>query len=307
MTLFCGSANFMWKSGVQMWYDKVKLIALFCKEYAMQPIRLIAIDLDGTLLNSNKEISSYNLAVLRRAVAAGILVAISSGRRYADVMTFSERIAPGQPVICSNGAMACTHDPFDVVYCECLSKEKLRAVVNVLEKETCYYHVYCDDGSVMESRTGNPGKQRKLNCYDYIGQVLSADEMPKYVGDGALKVVCFTPDTEKLRRIRAAMEAVGGLEINSSWWDNLEMLAGGVHKGAALHALADKLNIPIEQTMAIGDNENDLSMLHAAGVSVAMGNASYAIKAQVDYVTATNDEDGVGRAIEKLALTGEGA
>ena len=123
----------MWKFGVQVWYDKVKLIALFSKEYAMQPIRLIAIDLDGTLLNSNKEISTYNLAVLRRAVAAGILVAISSGRRYADAMTFSERIAPGQPVICSNGAMACTHDPFDVVYCECLSKEKLRAVVGVLE------------------------------------------------------------------------------------------------------------------------------------------------------------------------------
>ena len=289
-----------------MWYDKVNTIALLCKEYAMQPIRLIAIDLDGTLLNSKKEISSYNLAVLRRAIAAGVYVTISSGRKYADAMAFSERIAPGQPVICSNGAMACTHDPFDVVYCECMSKEKLRAVVTLLEKETCYYHVYCDDGSVMESRTGNPGKQRKLNCYDYIGQVLSADEMPKYVGDGALKVVCFTPDTDKLQRIRAGMEAIGGLEINSSWWDNLEMLAGGVHKGAALRALAEKLGIPIEQTMAIGDNENDLSMLHAAGVAVVMGNAVDAIKAQADYVTDTNDEDGVGRAVEKLVLNREG-
>ena len=67
--------------------------------------------------------------MLRRAIAAGVYVTISSGRKYADAMAFSECIAPGQPVICSNGAMACTHDPFDVVYCECMSKEKLRAVV----------------------------------------------------------------------------------------------------------------------------------------------------------------------------------
>ena len=268
----------------------------------MRKIRLIAIDLDGTLLTSKKTISSYNLAVLRRAVAAGIYITVSSGRRYADAMEFSEAIAPGQPIICSNGSMACTHDPFDVVYCECLSKAKLRAVVEVLEKEKCYYHVYCDDGSVMESRTANPGKKRKLNCYDYAGDVLSGDEMPKYVGDGALKVVCFTPDTEKLVRIRAGMEKIGDLEINSSWWDNLEMLAQGVHKGAALRALAEKLNVPMEETMAFGDNENDLSMLSAAGLSVAMGNATDAVKEKADYVTDTNDEDGVGRAIAKLVF-----
>lgn len=268
----------------------------------MRKIRLIAIDLDGTLLTSKKTLSSYNLAVLRRAVSAGIYITVSSGRRYADALEFSEAIAPGQPIICSNGSMACTHNPFDVVYCECLSKAKLRAVVEVLEKEKCYYHVYCDDGSVMESRTANPGKKRKLNCYDYAGDVLSGDEMPKYVGDGALKVVCFTPDTEKLVRIRAGMEKIGDLEINSSWWDNLEVLAQGVHKGAALRALAEKLNVPMEETMAFGDNENDLSMLSAAGLSVAMGNATDAVKEQADYITDTNDEDGVGRAIAKLVF-----
>lgn len=268
----------------------------------MRQIRLIAIDLDGTLLNSEKKISPYNLEVLRRAAAEGIHVTISSGRRYADAMEFSEAIAPGQPIICSNGSMACTHDPFDVVYCECLSKAKLRAAVEVLEKEKCYYHVYCDDGSVMESRTANPGKKRKLNCYDYVGDILSGDEMPKYVGDGALKIVCFTPDTEKLTRIRAGMEKIGDLELNSSWWDNLEILAHGVHKGAALAALAEKLNVPIEETMAIGDNENDLSMFSAAGIAVAMGNATDFVKERADYVTGTNDEDGVGRAIAKLVF-----
>ena len=121
----------------------------------MQPIKLIAIDLDGTLLNEKKEISEYSLSVLRRAVEAGVYITVASGRRYSDVMDFSEAIAPGQPVICANGAMACLNDPYECVYCECLPKARLRSVVELLEKEKCYYHVYCDDGSVMESRTAN--------------------------------------------------------------------------------------------------------------------------------------------------------
>ena len=137
----------------------------------MQPIKLIAIDLDGTLLNEKKEISEYSLSVLRRAVEAGVYITVASGRRYSDVMDFSEAIAPGQPVICANGAMACLNDPYECVYCECLPKARLRSVVELLEKEKCYYHVYCDDGSVMESRTANPGLKRKLNCYDYQGEV----------------------------------------------------------------------------------------------------------------------------------------
>ena len=183
----------------------------------MQPIKLIAIDLDGTLLNEKKEISEYSLSVLRRAVEAGVYITVASGRRYSDVMDFSEAIAPGQPVICANGAMACLNDPYECVYCECLPKAHLRSVVELLEKEKCYYHVYCDDGSVMESRTANPGLKRKLNCYDYQGEVLTGDEMPKYVGDGALKVVTFIPDRNKVARVRSAMEKIAGLEINSSW------------------------------------------------------------------------------------------
>ena len=268
----------------------------------MQQIKLIAIDLDGTLLNSQKTISPFNLDVLRRAIDAGVFVAVASGRRYSDAMQFSEAIAPGQPIICSNGAMACLNDPYECVYCECLSKAQLRSVVEILEREKCYYHVYCDDGSVMESRTANPGLQRKLNCYDYQGEVLSGDEMPKYVGDGALKVVCFTSDREKLARIRKAMEGLSGLEINSSWWDNLEMLAQGVHKGAALRCLAQRLEIPMEQVMAIGDDENDLSMFAEAGVSVAMGNAEPSVQQKANHVTRTNDEDGVGWAVRKLVL-----
>ena len=271
----------------------------------MPDIRLIAIDLDGTLLcghGENKYITDYTLEVLRKAIDRGVYVAISSGRIYGDAVVYSEMIAPGQPVICSNGSMACTHDPFNVVYCECLPKPKLRSVVEILEKEKCYYQVYCDDGAVMESRWPSPFVSKKSEVYDYAGETLSGDEMPKYVGDGALKVVCFEHDLEKLKRARTAIEKLGGLEINSSWYTNVEVLGEGVTKAAALRALAEHLGVPMEGTMALGDNENDLSMIEAAGIGVAMGNATDAVKAKADYITATNDEDGVAKAVAKFVL-----
>ena len=269
-----------------------------------EAIRLIAIALDGTLLSSDKVISEGNLAALRAAIDRGVYVVLASGRSHGNAMAYSEQIRKGQPLICANGAMAVLSDPYECVYCECLPKEKLRAAVAILEKEKCYYNVYCDDGSVMESRTGSaPRKRAPNNAYAvYEGQVLSGDEMPKYVGDGALKVVCFSPDEEKMARIRKAAGNIPGVEINSSWSDNIEIMEGGVHKGAALRALCQRLNIPLSCTMAIGDNENDLPMLEIAGLSVAMGNAVESVKARCDVTTANNDEDGVAAAVRRFVL-----
>ena len=271
----------------------------------MTDIRLIAIDLDGTLLRgkgSDPIISDYTVEVLRKAVAKGAYVAISSGRIYNDAMGYSEMIAPNQPIICSNGSMACTHDPFTVVYCECMPKPVLRSVVEILEKDKCYYQVYCDDGAVMESRHPSPFVSKKSDVYDYTGDVLTGDEMPKYVGDGALKVVCFDNDFEKLAKVRAKLEKLDNIEINSSWAGNVELLAKGVNKAASLRALAEHLGVPMESTMALGDNENDLSMIEAAGIGVAMGNATDLVKAKADYITATNMEDGVAKAVAKFVL-----
>ena len=155
----------------------------------------------------------------------------------------------------------------------------------------------------MESRSRDSG----LGSYESRKDgpqrtALSDDEMPKYVGDGALKVVCFSDDVQKLGRIRAALGADGDLEISASWWNNLEFLAKGVHKGSAVAALAERLNLTMDQVMAVGDNENDLSMLDAAGVSVAMGNAAEHVKARAMHVTRSNQEDGVAHAVCKWAL-----
>ena len=112
------------------------------------------------------------------------------------------------------------------------------------------------------------------------------------------------PQDEIDRRVRSAMEKIDDLEINSSWWDNLEVLEAGVHKGAAVRALAERLNLPMEQVMAIGDSGNDAAMLDFAGVGVAMGNGEEALKQKADLIAPTNEEGGVADMLE-LAIKGE--
>ncbi len=264
-------------------------------------IRLIALDLDGTLLNNKKEISQRNLKALRDCIDRGIFVAIASGRRLSDVTRISDTIAPDLPFICANGAAAYLSKPFECVYCETIEQKDLRKVVDVFEKEKIYYQVYVDDGSVMVSRF------KEIFSYaNYENMVMNnGDEMVKYVGDGALKIICIDDDEKRIEKMRKVVSDLHVGEINSSWKNNIEVMAKGVSKGSALTALAERLGLAPEQCMAFGDNENDIGMLKAAGLSVCMANGTYAAKAAANYITLTNEEDGVAYAIDKYILNPE--
>ncbi len=261
-------------------------------------IKLIALDLDGTLLNSKKEISPRNMAALRACVERGIYVAIASGRRLSDVSPLSDTIAPNLPFICANGAAAYLSEPFECVYCETLDVKDLRKIVDVFEKEKIYYQVYVDDGSVMVSRFAEV-----FSYANYENMVMNnGDEMVKYVGDGALKVICIDNDPARIEKMRKAIAALNVGEISSSWSNNIEVMAKGVSKGSSLKALAKRLGLSPDQCMAFGDNGNDIGMFKAAGLSVCMENGSDDAKAAANYITLTNDEDGVAAAIEHFIL-----
>ena len=117
------------------------------------------------------------------------------------------------------------------------------------------------------------------------------------------KFSVINPDTEKLALLRKLIEAqVPEVDVTSSWYDNLEIMAKGVNKGSALAELAAFLNIPMSEVMAIGDQDNDIPMIQAAGYGVAMGNASPAAAATARFHTDTNTEYGVAMAINRLAL-----
>ena len=118
------------------------------------------------------------------------------------------------------------------------------------------------------------------------------------------KLLCMARDEAELERVRRELAMLPGLEVTSSWSMNLELMPAGVNKGMAVAALAQRLGIGPEHVMALGDYDNDVSMLAYAGVSVAMANASEQARAAAGYHTLSNDEDGVAHAIRRYALTG---
>ena len=99
------------------------------------------------------------------------------------------------------------------------------------------------------------------------------------------------------------LSETAGADVTSSWYDNLEIIPGGVNKGSAVAELAASLGIPMDAVMAIGDQDNDIPMIAGAGIGVAVGNASPAVRAAADRVVGTNDRGGVAQAIEALALS----
>ena len=120
------------------------------------------------------------------------------------------------------------------------------------------------------------------------------------------KINLFFPDMEERDRLRAELEKRGDVLITSSIPNNLEINAFGATKGEAILRLASHLGISEKQTMAIGDGENDFSMIQKAGIGVAMKNGSKELRGAADYITDTNDEDGVASAINRIIFGTEG-
>ena len=112
----------------------------------------------------------------------------------------------------------------------------------------------------------------------------------------------FVPETPGLDRIRSALKALPGIDVTRSGPNNIEILPHGVDKAVGIRDMAGKYGIPAENVMAVGDEENDIPMLDAAGWPVAMGNAAEEVKRHARFVTLTNDEAGVAAAIRRLAL-----
>ncbi|NLG24825.1 MAG: HAD family phosphatase [Clostridiales bacterium] len=271
-------------------------------------IRLIAMDLDGTLLSDGQAIPEENVAALAECARRGIHLAIASGRSFASARMFARRMDLNCAILSCNGARV-DLTPFGPVAWERVMPADESALVHrslaaLGAPFMCYAgsRIYVHNGAALGRRAHAPGVQwidGYSQEYIYDEARLLAEGVPN-----AYKYVAFSDDAQLMARVRGAL---AGLPVNvaSSWWDNLEIMGQGVNKGAALAALAERLGVRREQVMAFGDQLNDREMLTFAGLPVAMGNAIDELKAIAAVVAAPCHEGGVGRAIERYALGGE--
>ena len=270
--------------------------------------KMIAIDLDGTLLNSNKEISQENKKYIKYAMEKGIKVLICSGRIYTGAKVFAEQLSVEGPMVVCNGAMIRDVKTGETYYSNMLSKEDCIKVVDLLHKEGIYFHTYIDDIMYAEkldyAALYYMIKSKDLSS-DFridVKVVESVKDIVVKSSENPAKIVVMSSKLEELLRVRKFVEDISTIEVVSSNYDNFEVLNRGVSKGKALEIISRKFSIKREEIIAIGDNENDCSMLEYAGLSIAMGNAEDKVKNICDFVVPSNDEDGVAYAIKKFVL-----
>ncbi|MBE5804517.1 MAG: HAD family phosphatase [Clostridiales bacterium] len=276
----------------------------------METIKLIAMDMDGTLLlDGGKGIPPGNVEALHAAHAAGIQLVLCSGRIPDDMGFYALDTGVPMHILALNGT--CTLDtPLGVITNSAhIPVQAARDILHMLQEYPVAYGIFCDHDLLISIHLSD--EQLKVifgaNVLREGGRTritYRIEEADALIRQGVSKFMVFTDnDPEPLLQVRSRIEAeIPGVDVCSSWFNNLEINPSGASKGVALTALARRLGIPMSQVMAIGDNDNDLPMLEAAGVAVAMGNASPHAIAASDYLTLPNHECGVAAAIRAIAL-----
>ncbi len=275
---------------------------------------MIAADLDSTLLDDEKNVPDENLAALKECLDRGITVVIATGRTRLGIPEELLNLPGLRYAITINGARVVDLKTGEVLDTCCLDHD---LALSLLEKaKSSPYDIMYDasiDGTVYTcqgyfDRIGEffpDFPPRALEMFKNMREAVS--DNIEYVRDNADEVdkVNYTfSDLEERSLMREELKKIPGIVVTSSIPTNLEINAIGADKGGALLWLADMLGIKREETMAFGDSDNDLTMIRDAGFGVAMENAGPALKAAADYITASNNDSGVAKAIKRFVFNG---
>lgn len=296
------------------------------------PIRLVALDLDGTLLSHHSEVTPRTRQAIAQAVAHGVIVLPATGRPLSNLPLVVTRLSGVRYAITSNGAAVWDlgADPMSAVYsrycnaAEHHTTEPVPLISHVLPVELAReaFALYMEYPGAMSAFCDGRTYRDPVGMERFARRnARSGSTEARQPNDGRFTVVrdlgewtsrhaheiekfCMFFDTpEEAQAALPRFRALPGAEVVQGSPDNIEVTACGVDKGTALLALADRLGIPREATLAVGDSENDRAMLEKAGTAAVMANGMPAIRAMADLVSAADcDHDGVAEVFERLGL-----
>ncbi|MEW9053521.1 MAG: Cof-type HAD-IIB family hydrolase [Neobacillus sp.] len=279
-------------------------------------IKCIATDMDGTLLNSRQKISEENKQAILKAQAQGIEVVVATGRSYQEAQFVLKEAELDCPVIGVNGAEVRSIEG-EVISTTPIDKDSARMAAEKLTEKDIYFEVYTDKGTFTTDFqkavstlvdivvSANPEVDREKIAAaaevrvseGLVYEIEDYEQLFTNPDHQIYKLLAFSVDSDRRQAAARSLEELANLAISSSGFDNIEITHKQAQKGIALEQFVNSRGIDLSETMAIGDNYNDVSMLERVGRAVAMGNAGFEIKSLCDVITDTNDENGVGKAI----------
>ena len=271
-------------------------------------IRLIAFDLDGTLLRRDKSISPRTIRALQAAKEKGVLLVPATGRLYRSLpeALLDEQLS--RYFILVNGAQVYDAETDETLLKEEISPALALPMLQFLKTRNVVRGVYIDGlGHMSREDYASLHNVAKTFATETLlrRSYCPTDDLEKFTAEAhaVQKIIAFFHDiSEKQPVLREITAHFPGFAVSSSLGNNIEINAKFATKGNALRFLCERLGISPAQCMSFGDGTNDYSMLRAAGFGVAMGNASAEVQSCADFVTGTNEEDGVAQMIERMLL-----
>jgi len=298
---------------------------------ALQRIRLAALDMDGTLLRADKTLHPDTAGDLASAKASGIEPVLCTGRSPLELYEYVRELPSVRYGICISGALVYDFRDRRTIYENPVSTRWIPFLNDIADRYDAMLHFLTPDRSIIRKGMIARMADFEMDAYQPMYRRI-ATEVPDMVEEGKNRRDIFkvniyfrsVPDRDQARdeviaKLRSA-QSLPGSEENLIGVDTsdaslpltvvrgenttLEITSAGVDKAEGMRILAQYLNIPMSETMSIGDSENDLTALQAAAVSVAMGNADEKIRAICDVVTEDNDHNGVGLALRRYLSSG---
>ncbi|AIY78733.1 Cof-type HAD-IIB family hydrolase [Clostridium botulinum] len=279
-------------------------------------IKLIASDMDGTLLNNNHDIDVETVEAIRKAEEAGIIFAISTGREYDSVKGLLDKHNIRCQCILSNGAEYRDEDG-NILEVININEKYAKQIIQILDENKLPARIFTDKGVfttstrekalqevVFRTLTFNPNltedeAKKMAEKEGFFTSLKYIDDVEKFFEDGieVRKFVAFHKDVELIDKMKKTVGKLEGLAISSSFDDNIEITDLNAQKGIILEQVAKKMDIDIKDVMILGDSFNDYSMFEIFEESVAMKNAIPEVKEIAKYITDSNDNLGVAKAI----------
>lgn len=264
-------------------------------------IKLLALDLDGTLLNQNQKISQENVRAINKVKEKGINIVIATGRTNLGAENYFKELGLQEFLISYNGALIQNIKEKKIIKHIPLPIDKTLEILNFVNGNNLYANLYLNN-RVYANKAGEELEyyKRIMN----IEPVVIKEPLDKFLNKPSTKLLIIEKDLVKVDEILSNLrkEFSSNLHITKSIEDCIDIMSKNVSKGKALSDLTNILGINAEEVAAVGDGDNDLEMIKFAGISAAVANAEEAVRENADYLTASNDNNGVAEFIEKFLL-----
>ncbi len=268
----------------------------------MEQVKVICCDIDGTLVRDDKSLSDVNKYWIKKAVQEkGVEFTLVSGRMYNGVHPFYDELGITGPISCYNGGSLYNSEG-KIVEEHRVPHDIAMQVLEVQKKYNVPLILFNDQKWYLQKKD-NYVHPKKLRVYQT--ECIEGDFTQLLNEFNTNKLLFMTPDKDKLNEVETTLRNMGMEDGKLTFYrssDFLELMPYGINKGMAIDALARYFKIPHLQIMAIGDDYNDIEMLQRAGISVAMGNSVEEAKATAKYITDTNMNDGVAKAIQRFVF-----